>query len=337
MPYVAFRDAPADSWDAFPDAPPAAKTDSWDAFPDKPTTDYAGVAKQGGVGVAKGAIGLAGIIGDIQQIAKKAGSYLPDIKPDPESEKYARKYGRMGDVMSVGQPPEFPTSHDIQGQVEKVTGEFRKPQNQTEADAETVGEFLPAALAGPGSIARKVVTQDAIPAAASIVAGRYSDQNPYVKALAGFVAGGAGALASGPNSAEKLLRDKIPASVTEQDITRAGQLIDHAQTRGVALTWPEALSRVTGQSVLTDTQRILESHGQTRPQMQEFFADRPGQVDQAARAEFDQVGNHPAYPSTIGPQAGEAADETLTGVRQSINNAAEPYYQNSAKRATVSR
>jgi DNA-binding GntR family transcriptional regulator len=293
-------------------------------------TDYTGVAKQAGVGVAKGVIGLGGIVGDIQQIAKKAASYLPDIKPDPESEKYARKYGRMGDVMSVGQPPEFPTSHDIQGQVEKVTGEFRKPQNQTEADAETVGEFLPAALAGPGSLARKVVTQDAIPAAASIVAGRYSDQNPYVKALASFLGGGAGITISGPNTAEKLLRDKIPASVTEQDITRAGQLIDHAQTRGVALTWPEALSRVTGQPVLTDTQRILESHGQTRPQMQEFFADRPGQVEQAARAEFDQVGNHPAYPSTIGPQAGEAANETLTDVRQSINHAAEPYYQNSA-------
>lgn len=290
-------------------------------------TDYAGIAKQGGVGVAKGAIGLAGIIGDIQQIAKKAGSYLPDIKSDPESEKYARKYGRMGDVMSVGAPPEFPTSQDIQGQVEKVTGEFRKPQNQTEADAETVGEFLPAALAGPGSLARKVVTQDAIPAAASIVAGRYSDQNPYVKALAGFVAGGAGALASGPNTAEKLLRDKIPASVTEQDITRAGQLIDHAQTRGVALTWPEALSRVTGQPVLTDTQRILESHGQTRPQMQEFFADRPGQVDQAVRSEADQMAQLPPYPSTIGPQAGKAADDTLNKVRQDINDAASPYYK----------
>jgi hypothetical protein len=233
----------------------------------------------------------------------------------------------MGDVMSVGAPPEFPTSHDIQGQVEKVTGEFRKPQNQTEADAETVGEFLPAALAGPGGLLRKVVTQDAIPAAASIVAGRYSDQNPYVKALAGFLAGGAGALTSGPNTAEKLLRDKIPASVTEQDVTRAGQLIEHAQTRGVALTWPEALSRVTGQPVLTDTQRILESHGQTRPQMQEFFADRPAQVDQAARGEFDQMAQMPAYPSTIGPAAGGAAQDTLNEVRGVINRTAEPYYQ----------
>jgi hypothetical protein len=294
------------------------------------STDYTGVAKQAGVGVAKGAIGLAGIVGDIQQIAKKVGSYLPDIKPDPESEKYARKYGRMGDVMSVGAPPEFPTSHDIQGQVEKVTGEFRKPQNQLEADAETAGEFLPAALAGPGGVVRKLVTQEAIPAAATIVAGRYSDQNPYVKALAGFLAGGVGATMSGPNTAEKLLREKIPASVSEQDITRAGQLIDHAQTRGVALTWPEALSRVTGQPVLTDTQRIIESHAQTRPQMQEFFADRPAQVERAARREFDQVGGQPAYPSTIGPEAGAAANDTLNDVRKVINSTAEPYYQRSA-------
>src|SRR5690349_17776145 len=96
-PVITFRDQPGGSWDAFPEAPP--KAESWDAFPDKPTTDYGGVAKQAGVGVAKGTIGLAGIIGDIQQIAKKAASYLPDVKSDPESERYARKYGRMGDVM----------------------------------------------------------------------------------------------------------------------------------------------------------------------------------------------------------------------------------------------
>jgi hypothetical protein len=330
MTYVAFRDAPAaESWDAFPEAP-AKAADNWDAYPTEKPTDYGGVAKQAGVGVAKGTIGLAGIVGDIQQIAKKVGSYLPDIKSDPESEKYARKYGRMGDTMSVSQPPEFPTSHDIQGQVEKVTGEFRKPQNQTEADAETFGEFLPAAIAGPGSMARKLVLQEAIPATTTVVAGRLTDQNPYVKALAGFLAGAGGAALSGPGSVEKLIRDKIPGSVTEQDITRAGQLIEHAQTRGVALTWPEALSRVTGQPVLTDTQRILESHGQTRPQMQEFFAERPAQIEQAARGEFDRMAQMPAYPSTIGPAAGEAANDTLNSVRQIINATAEPYYQRSA-------
>jgi DNA-binding GntR family transcriptional regulator len=326
-PVIKIRETAGDSWDAFPEAPAAQQSGGWDAFPEAPPVDKVGVAKQAGVGVAKGAIGIAGLIGDVQELARKAAGYLPDIKADPESEKYARKYGRMGDVMSVGDPVSFPTSHDIQGQVEKVTGPFRKPQNQTEADAETAGEFLPAAVLGPGSVARKVVLQEALPAATTIAAGRFSDQNPYVKALAGFLAGGTGAAFSGPGSAEKILRGQLPDFVTEAHIDQAGRLLDHAQSRGVALTWPEALSRVTGQPVLTDTQRILESHAQTRPQMQQFFAERPQQVEQAARQQFDQTAAMPAYPSTIGPQAQQAADNTLNEVRQHINTAAQPYYQ----------
>jgi hypothetical protein len=108
-----------------------------------------------------------------------------------------------------------------------------------------------------------------------------------VKALAGFIAGGAGALVRAVICPAVSSQIKIPASVTEQDVTRAGQLIEHAQQRGVALTWPEALSRVTGQPVLTDTQRILESHGQTRGQMNEFFADRPAQIENATRTEIE--------------------------------------------------
>lgn len=322
-PVITIRDT--GGWDAFPEAP-AAKADSWDAFPESKPVDKVGVAKQAGVGVAKGVISLGGLVGDIQELARKASTYLPDIKGDPESEKYARKYGRMGDVMTVGDPVSFPTSRDIQGQVEKVTGEFRKPQNQVEADAETAGEFLPASLLGPGSIARKVALQEVLPAAATITAGRFSDQNPYVKALAGFIAGGTGAAFSGASSADKILRGQLPDFVTEAHIDQAGRLLDHAQRQGVALTWPEALSRVTGQPVLTGTQRILESHAQTRPHMEEFFGQRPQQMEQAARSQFDQTAAMPAYPSTIGPQAQQAADTTLNEVRQHINTAAQPFY-----------
>jgi hypothetical protein len=180
-------------------------------------------------------------------------------------------------------------------------------------------------------VARKLVTQAAAPAVASIVAGRLSDQNPYVKALAAFAAGGAGALASGPSSAESIIRSKIPASVTEGDITRAGQLIDHAQARGVTLTWPEALTRVTGQPVLTDTQRILESHGQTRVAMNDVLADRPAQIERAARNEFDQIGAKSAQPSSLGPQAGKAFEDTVQGVERARTNAVNPYYEAAAK------
>lgn len=336
----------SDTWDAFPTEAPRARVpvytsdpaaSEWDTFPTEKPTDYGGIAKQAGVGVAKGAISLAGFPGDAAQLIEKGGNWLAEKLPSmpdtgigkflrEESAKTAAKtkLGASGDLPGSY---ELPTSHDIQGQVEKVTGPFRKPANQVEADAETVGEFLPAAMMGPGGIVRKVVTQDAVPAAASIIAGRYSDQNPYVKALAGFIAGVGGAVMSGPGSTQRLLREKIPASVTEQDVTRAGQLIDHAQRRGVTLTWPEALSRVTGQPVLTDMQRIVESHGRTRSQMQEFFADRPQQIERAARSEFDRTGPAAAQPSMLGQQASEAAGEVLNDVRGHINRASEPFYQ----------
>lgn len=292
-------------------------------------TDYAGVAKQSGIGVAKGAIGIAGMAGDAQELVGKGVDWLKQHLPSipeasPESKALAARYGSRSDT---GPEIQLPTSADIQGAIEKFTGAFRKPQNQIEADAETLGEFVPAALAGPGGLARKLITGAAIPAAASVTAGRFSDQNPYVKSLAGFLAGGAGAIASGPSSAEGILRSKIPASVTEADVTRAGQLLDHATNRGVNLTWPEALTRVTGQPVLTDTQRIIESHGQTRPQMQEFFADRPQQLQGAAQGELHQsFGPASQNPSMIGPQAAEAAEGTLNTVRAAINRATRPSY-----------
>lgn len=291
-----------------------------------------GLGKAAGVGVAKGAIGLAGMGGDAQGLLSKGvdyvRQYLPDLPtpspPDEPTRKFLAKYGdHMGDM-----GPQFPlpNSQDIQGQVEKVTGPFREPQNQAEADAQTVGEFLPAALAGPGGLARKVITQDVLPAVASIAAGRYSDQNPYVKALAGFL-GGAGALV-GPGQAANTLRKQLPDFVTEQHITRAGNLIEAAGQRGISLTWPEALSKVTGQPVLTDTQRILESHPKSRTQMQTFMADRPNQADNAARSQFDQVGSQHPNPSMIGPQASEAATGVLDNVRGRINAESEPYYKN---------
>jgi hypothetical protein len=335
----------SDTWDAFPTAAPtesgnpriritpagSEQSAAWDAFPTEKPTDYAGIAKQAGVGLAKGAAGLAGLPGDVQQLAQKGADYLKDKlsgihwpEPSEESKKNADRYGSRGDL---GPSFPMPTSADIQGAIEKVTGPWRKPQSQTEADAETLGEFVPAALAGPGGVARKVITQAAIPAAASVTAGRLTDQNPYVKALAGFVAGGAGALASGPTSAESIIRSKIPASVTEQDITRAGQLIDHGQARGVTLTWPEALSRVTGQPVLTDTQRILESHGQTRAAMNDVLAPRAAQVEQATRNELGQAfGPASKNPSMLGPQAQQAAEGTLNQMRAAINRATRPSY-----------
>ena len=330
---------PAD-WGAVPvDGPahwgavPVESGDGGDAFPDKPPEQSAkdtaiGLAQAGGVGIAKGTVGLAGLPGDAQALLKKGVSYLADKlpslpAPDPESMRLAERYGGRGDM---GPSFPLPSSADIQGLIEKVTGPFREPKNQLEHDAQTVGEFLPAALIGPGGLARKVVTQDLIPAAATVTAGRFSDQNPYVKALAGFTAGVVGVALNRPGQAAEILAKQLPDFVTEKHITRAGNLIEAAKGRGIDLTWPEALSKVTGQPVLTDTQRILESHGQTRPQMESFFSQRPGQVENAVRSELDNIGGQHPNPSNLGAEASATAGGALDDMRGHINAASAPFY-----------
>ena len=137
---------------------------------------------------------------------------------------------------------------------------------------------------------------------------------------------GAG-FATAPGAADKLLRSKLPASLTEQHITDAGKMIDNARQIGVNLTWPEALSQVSGQPIATDLQRILESHPRTRDTMQAFMAPRADQLEQAARAELPYVGGTTQRPSGLGPQAGEAVDQFFNETRDIINNAAAPFYK----------
>src|SRR4051812_9208709 len=60
-------------------------------------TDYGGLAKQTGVGVAKGAIGLPGMLGDAQELLKKGVDYVasklpPPSEPDEPTRKFMEKY-----------------------------------------------------------------------------------------------------------------------------------------------------------------------------------------------------------------------------------------------------
>jgi hypothetical protein len=111
------------------------------------------IAKSGGIGVAKGVIGLAGLAGDLSQlgatglgkatkyIAGKLGYDAPEY--DPSKDKLT---------------PYVPGASAIQQGVEGVTGKFYEPKTTAGKYAETVGEFLPAAAAGPGSVTARVAS-----------------------------------------------------------------------------------------------------------------------------------------------------------------------------------
>jgi len=128
-----------------------------------------GVAKSLGTGLAEGAIGLAGLPGDLYHLGLRA---LGD-KLTPES-----NYG----------------SGAIKKGVEGVTGEFYKPQGVAEETASKIGMFAPAVLGGPGSMAARLATRAVVPAVASEAAGLLAGDTaakPYAE-LAGALAGGVG-------------------------------------------------------------------------------------------------------------------------------------------------
>jgi len=315
-----------DGWDAFP---AATKADTWDAFPEaKPSKGLkdtaVDVAKSAGIGVARGTIGLAGLVGDVTDLGAKGIEKASNFVSDQIGvDRYKRPEG--GSALD-----NIPTTQSITKAIEGATGDFYKPETTAGEYARTVGEFLPAAIAGPGGIARKVGLQAVVPGVASEAAGQATEGSavePYARAGAGIIAGLGGAALSRPGSTASAIRSQLPEGITQATVDDARSLMLAAKSKGVDLTWPEALSQVSGRPVLSDTQRILESAPGSRTRMQEFYAERPQQIDRAALDEFSRVAPGTANPSQIGPRAGAAANETLGDVRKAINNAAEPYYQ----------
>lgn len=214
-----------------------------DIAPPNQTEVAADIAKSAGVGVAKGGMGLVGLPGDITSLANKgfdwaAGKIESALGSSPENiaaRTAAAQKGR-GD-MAAG----LPTTSGIQNAVEGITGPLYKPQTTAGEYAQTAGEFLPAALAGPGSMARKVITQAAIPAVASETAGQLTkgtDAEPYARIATGLLSG-AGATALSNRAAAAAAHTAIPTADELRVAARAGY--DHPTVQDLEIK-PAAVS-----------------------------------------------------------------------------------------------
>ncbi|MEH2525870.1 MULTISPECIES: hypothetical protein [unclassified Bradyrhizobium] len=308
--------------------PPAAEAGGDDLM-----SIAADAVKSLGIGTVKGGIGLVGAAGDVRGLASKgldaAGEYLgvsPEtISRGKEAAYNAAQYFPTGQVLSRA-----PSSGDIQQRIEQTTGEFYQPQTKVGEYAQTVGEFLPAAVGGQAGLAGRAARVLA-PALTSETFGQVTKGEPIeplARFLGALTGGGAQALLSRPNTTRAVLENQLPRGVTPQMVDQADVLMQDAAQRGVQLTWPEALSQVAGRPVLTDLQRHLEASARSAPQMQDFFAGRPQQVQRAVEAEAANLspGPPPVAPSTIGPAVRDAAGETVQGVRNAITTATRPLY-----------
>jgi hypothetical protein len=281
------------------------------------------VAKSAGVGVGKGLIGLAGMVGDLSDLGaagiEKATNFVTD--------KLGMERGQTGD-RSRSVLNNIPTARSITKAVqENVTGDFYKPQTRAGEYAQTAGEFVPGAIAGPGGMLRNAAVFGVIPGVASEAAGslpgvKGTQIEPWARGAAALGTGGVGGMVTAQgNVAGTVARGAGGAD--RAVLQQAEQLFAQAQAAGMPITRAEAVQAVTnGATQLGNLQRVVEGQGG----MRDFFAGRGAQTDAAAGRAFDQVTPAAPNPSTIGPAVGTAAESTVNDVRGVINNASEPFY-----------
>ena len=156
------------------------------------------VAKSAGVGLGEGAIGTLGSVGDVRSLLSSGVDYLGNkLGISPETMQAGKQ--AFASALPGGQAiAAAPTSQQIQSGVEGVTGPFYQPQTVPGEYARTVGQFAPGAVAGPGGIARRAITQTLVPALASETGGQLykgTELEPAARLI-----GGVGGALTGPGA-----------------------------------------------------------------------------------------------------------------------------------------
>ena len=110
----------------------------------------------------KEALGLLGAPADIANLAAKGIDYLKGSNLQQYTQPVAEKLGGAG----------------LQKAVEAQTGPFYQPQGMLEQGGNILAQFLPAMIGGPETLATKLMTRVALPAAGSELAGAATAGTP---------------------------------------------------------------------------------------------------------------------------------------------------------------
>jgi hypothetical protein len=214
-------------------------------------------------GVMRGVTGLGGMIGDAQQVIGNVASWgAEQLGASPEMQQTASNIASRVAVPGIGR---LPTSTQLQGAAETVTGPMERPQGYVGQIIEKVGEFAPGAIAGPGGVIRKAALA-AVPALAAETAGRIpgiegSDYQPYVEMGAALAAGMPVAAKSGAKTAMAEMRKNAPShsevkaakNAAYTDLDRAGISYDANAYRGAAMRIKSDLNK-KGYDRMADSQ-----------------------------------------------------------------------------------
>lgn len=172
-------------------------------------------AKSFGTGLAKGAIGIAGLTGDVSNLAIAGLGKLHGQSPE--------------EIVRIQGTNYLPTSGQIQGAIERnVTGPFYEPKSTVGDVSQTVGEFAPNAVGGGTGLVRKGAMVVA-PALASEAAGKLTEGTPiepYARAGAAILTGGGTHALTAPSTAKVLGETSKTLNIMRQAKTAAYKLAE---------------------------------------------------------------------------------------------------------------
>jgi hypothetical protein len=183
-------------------------------------------AKSYGIGLAQGALGVAGAFGNAREQIANGARQLTDY--------FAPGYGpTVGAFVSRGLRSlpymKGPSSSEIQERIEPLTGPFYQPQTVFGDYLRTLGELTPG-MFGPAGILRKAWGDVILPALSSETAGQLTKgtwYEPAARTIAGFAGAAAGHLPGagrpGPTT-EQLPRDEGNWQGAARSLTAGGRV-----------------------------------------------------------------------------------------------------------------
>jgi hypothetical protein len=210
---------------------------------DKPSSTLGGYAKAAGTGLARGVTGILGTLGDTRDLynalLEKAGAELTPAEKAPS---------RL-----------TPTSQDVEGAVEGVTGEFYEPQTSGEKFVSTIGEFVPGLFGGGAGLARKAITQVAAPAVASEAAGQATEgtaAEPWARLIGALLGSGASSTGGTALPPKAPAANKLAERALEADALTPEGAVKQLQEMG-----PEAMAADLGPNLTQQAAGIASLPG----------------------------------------------------------------------------
>ena len=178
-------------------------------------------AKSFGTGIEQGAISLVNTGSDIANFARNTVGGWMGITPE-QFQALDQAQSRLG----IGVPS---NSDTVTKKIEGVQGPLYKPQTTAGEYANTVGQFVPGAVAGPGGWVRKGALA-VVPGMTSEAAGQVTEGTalePYAR-VAGALAGGLTASTRGNVGTKQMLKNAPTRETVAADTKAAYGAIDNA-------------------------------------------------------------------------------------------------------------